>query len=199
LRRKIGRTRHRIVLPGGIHGPEKECNVILRWFRRVNWSRGFVLITLPFATGCSEADGDGASTAGASTATVAARGHGAAEVLADAPAKTADGVAVVSREQVLQLLDSDDGPVVIDVRSREEYRSGHLPAAINVPYDLIGERADDLRQFDERGIVLYCRTGRRAGIAARTLQEAGFENLMDLDGHMVEWVNAELPLEPAAD
>jgi rhodanese-related sulfurtransferase len=91
-------------------------------------------------------------------------------------------------------LESVEGPVVLDVRSPEEYVEGHIPGAVNVPYDQIGARLDSLDAYRDRGFVIYCRTGRRAGIAETVLIEAGFERVWDLEGHMVAWKEQDLPL-----
>ncbi len=97
-------------------------------------------------------------------------------------------------QDLLTRLESAEGPVVLDVRSPEEYADGHVPGAINVPYDQIGARLDSLDAYRDRGFVVYCRTGRRAGIAETVLIEAGFERVWDLEGHMVSWMEQDLPL-----
>jgi len=47
--------------------------------------------------------------------------------------------------------------------------------------------------------VVYCRTGRRAGVAENVLREAGFTRVFDLEGHMTEWNQAELPVVVPAE
>ncbi len=95
---------------------------------------------------------------------------------------------------LMAYLESDERPVVLDVRSPEEYAEGHVPGAVNVPYDQISARLDSLDAYRDRGFVVYCRTGRRAGIAETVLIEAGFERVWDLEGHMVAWREQDLPL-----
>ncbi len=95
---------------------------------------------------------------------------------------------------LMAYLESDERPVVLDVRSPEEYAEGHVPGAVNVPYDQISARLDSLQAYRDRGFVVYCRTGRRAGIAETVLIEAGFERVWDLEGHMVAWREQDLPL-----
>lgn len=67
--------------------------------------------------------------------------------------------------------------VVIDVRSAEEYQAGHLDGAINIPHDVIGERIAQVVPSRETPIRLYCRTGRRSGLAFETLKQLGYRNL----------------------
>ena len=95
---------------------------------------------------------------------------------------------------LMAYLEIAERPVVLDVRSPEEYAEGHVPGAVNVPYDQIGARLDFLDAYRDRGFVVYCRTGRRAGIAETVLIEAGFEHVWDLEGHMVAWMEQGLPL-----
>jgi rhodanese-related sulfurtransferase len=115
-----------------------------------------------------------------------------------APAAAAPGV--ISSADLVARLESDDVPVILDVRSPEEYSAGHIPGAINVPYDQISAHLDSLGAFRGREIVVYCRSGRRAGIAETALVEAGFSGVLDLDGHMQSWAKSEHPVVvPAGD
>ena len=67
----------------------------------------------------------------------------------------------------------------MDVRSPEEFAAGHVPGAINIPHDQIGQRAAELGPRDTE-ILLYCRSGRRSAIAADALRVLGYERLWDL-------------------
>jgi rhodanese-related sulfurtransferase len=71
------------------------------------------------------------------------------------------------------------GAKVVDVRTAEEFVSGHVPGAINIPYDEIARRLSEIGPPSTQ-VVLYCRTGRRSGIAVEALQKAGYEKLYDL-------------------
>lgn len=107
---------------------------------------------------------------------------------------------VMAPEDLVARLESGEEPVILDVRSPEEYSAGHIPGAINVPYDQIGAYLDSLEGFRGQEVVVYCRTGRRAGIAEAALAEAGFTQVFDLEGHMQTWQAADHPVAvPAAD
>jgi phage shock protein E len=71
------------------------------------------------------------------------------------------------------------GALVVDVRTPEEYAGGHLDGALNIPYDQIEARRAELGTALDRPVVLYCRTGRRAGIAKKTMEALGFTNVLN--------------------
>lgn len=87
--------------------------------------------------------------------------------------------------------------LLVDVRTPEEYASGHIPTAINIPVTEIGSRppTKDLSAL----IIVYCRSGSRSGMAQRTLQEMGYRNVINF-GSVYKW---EMPLvegdQPTAD
>ncbi|MHC4628525.1 MAG: rhodanese-like domain-containing protein [Planctomycetota bacterium] len=69
----------------------------------------------------------------------------------------------------------DENSTIIDVRTAKEYRAGHLENAINIPYTEIPAKIADHVKNREDEIVLYCRSGRRSGIAKKTLTDIGYE------------------------
>jgi phage shock protein E len=71
------------------------------------------------------------------------------------------------------------GARVVDVRTADEFASGHVPGAVNIPYDQLPGRAAEIGP-PSTPVVLYCRSGRRSGIAIDALQKAGFSKLYDL-------------------
>lgn len=71
--------------------------------------------------------------------------------------------------------------VWIDVRSPEEYADGHVAQAVNIPYTEIGARIAEVTEDKDAQIYLYCRSGRRSGIALDTLNEMGYVNAVNLD------------------
>jgi phage shock protein E len=75
--------------------------------------------------------------------------------------------------------------VWIDVRTADEYAEAHLPAAVNIPYQVIAEHIAEYADDKNTPIVVYCRSGRRAGKAKSTLEQLGYSqviNATDLDG-----------------
>jgi phage shock protein E len=73
-------------------------------------------------------------------------------------------------------------PLWIDVRTAEEYQQRHVSAAAHIPYEEITDRIGELTTDREQLIYLYCRSGRRSGIAMEALQKAGFSNVVNVGG-----------------
>ena len=83
------------------------------------------------------------------------------------------------------LLASEEDIVLLDVRTAEEFAGGHIPGALLLPYDEItASSAAKLVPSKKAKIIVYCRSGRRSAIAARTLQDLGYESVADLGGIM---------------
>jgi rhodanese-related sulfurtransferase len=101
---------------------------------------------------------------------------GVSFLLAGAPA-AAESTAVVDGPTAKALVAA--GAKVVDVRTPEEFASGHVPGAINIPYDQLPRRASEIGP-PSTSVVLYCRSGRRSGIAFQALQKAGFTKLHDM-------------------
>jgi len=91
----------------------------------------------------------------------------------------------------------DEAAFVLDVRSPEEYASGHVPGAVNIPYDQIASRIAEVPK--DQDVVLYCKSGRRAGIAAEVLAGQGYTRLQHLEGDIVAWVDKGRPIETPED
>jgi len=75
------------------------------------------------------------------------------------------------------------GAPLIDVRTEAEFPDGHLPGAVLIPYDEIASRLAELPADRSRTVVLYCRSGRRSGIAKKTLEDQGFTNVINAGGY----------------
>jgi len=73
-------------------------------------------------------------------------------------------------------------PLVIDVRTDGEYQQEHIRQAVNIPYDEIAARIDELAPDPDTAIVLYCRSGRRSGIAKQTLRQLGYQEVTNQGG-----------------
>lgn len=93
------------------------------------------------------------------------------------------------------LLLEERGALLLDVRSPEEYASGHVPGAVNVPYDELEVRLPDLGAATGDPVVVYCEKGPRASKALGVLRAAGYGSARTLAGHMARWRVSGLPVE----
>lgn len=91
-----------------------------------------------------------------------------------------------STELLQQLRTPNEMLLVLDVRSPQEFASGHVPGAKNIPVGALADRLEELRSRDNAEIVVYCESGRRAGRAAALLKDNGFLNVRHLKGDMAQ-------------
>lgn len=99
---------------------------------------------------------------------------------------------------------SRDGVVLIDVREPAEFEAGHVVDAVNIPRGVLefqidshlaaGDAADSVLQHRGRPVVVYCRSGGRAALAADTLQTLGFSDVRSIAGGIDAWRAAGLPI-----
>ncbi len=87
------------------------------------------------------------------------------------------------------------GPVLLDVRTPEEYRSSHVPGAVNIPHDQLAGRLGEVEAAPGAGVVVYCERGGRAARAVTLLRDAGFSLVRRLTGDMAAWRAAGRPVE----
>ena len=89
-------------------------------------------------------------------------------------------------------------PHILDVRSAKEYRHGHIPDAVHMPFWMLPLRAEALSVAREEPLVVYCGHGPRARMARAALERHGFRQVILLSGHMQVWNEQHLPLERGA-
>ena len=90
---------------------------------------------------------------------------------------------------------SEENNLLLDVRTKEEFNLGHIPNAINISHDLLLTNINLLSDHKKKNIYVYCRSGPRAGLVINELLNNGFNNIIDVEGDFLSWVNAKLPIE----
>ncbi|WP_394147878.1 rhodanese-like domain-containing protein [Shewanella atlantica] len=78
----------------------------------------------------------------------------------------------------------DAGALIVDVRTAEEFAAGHLPNAINIPFEIIVSAFKERKIAKDKSVVLYCRSGRRSGIAFDALVAQGYSNSYNGGGYV---------------
>ena len=92
----------------------------------------------------------------------------------------------ITAGEAKQIMDSEDGYIILDARTQEEYDQGHIPGAIVISHEEIMEKAADVLTDKEQLILVYCRSGRRSKIAAEALVELGYTNIKEFGG-IIDW------------
>lgn len=113
--------------------------------------------------------------------------------LASAPLWAAGNI---SPETLANQIEAGNAPLIIDVRTEEEYLAGHVPGARLIPHDQIGEYMDTLASHKGEPIVVYCRSGNRTQQAIKKLEKAGFDQVIALEGSFQAWKEAGNKVEP---
>ena len=94
----------------------------------------------------------------------------------------AEGYRQIDQEAAKQMMEADDGHVVVDVRRADEYDAGHIPGAILIPNESIGcDSPEALPDYDQV-ILVYCRSGNRSKQAAQKLAGMGYANVYEFGG-----------------
>jgi len=104
----------------------------------------------------------------------------------------------ISQQQLLENHKAGAPQLILDVRSAEEFAEGHVPNAINISHEEVPAKLLQIKTMSNNQqipIIVYCRSGHRAGLALNTLHENGFTNIIHLEGDMNGWQQDKLPVE----
>ena len=88
----------------------------------------------------------------------------------------------ITMSDAVSLMEQESGYIILDVRTPEEFSAGHIPGAINVPNETIGDA--DIPQLPDREqlILVYCRSGNRSKQASEKLAALGYTNIVEFGG-----------------
>ena len=92
----------------------------------------------------------------------------------------------ITAEEAKQIMDSEEGYIILDVRTQDEYDQGHIPGAIVISHEEIKDKAEQVLTDKDQLILVYCRSGRRSKIAAEALVELGYTNIKEFGG-ILDW------------
>lgn len=103
------------------------------------------------------------------------------------------GSSSIRPQQAVMLINRKDG-VVVDVREKKEYESGHIVDSLNIPLAKLKQRLKELKKHKDKPIIVVCKLGQHSGEAAKQLMEAGFSEVYKLSGGITEWKAQSMPL-----
>ena len=88
----------------------------------------------------------------------------------------------ISMDEAVAMMEAETDYIILDVRTPEEFAEKHIPNAINVPNETIGEDAVPELPKEDQLILVYCRSGNRSKQAAKKLAEIGYTNVYEFGG-----------------
>jgi rhodanese-related sulfurtransferase len=104
------------------------------------------------------------------------------------------GIKTLPVSRAVQLMNHESA-VVVDVREPDEFRTGHIPNAINIPLGSLKDRVKDIEKYKSKPVLLSCRTSQRSARAATLLRKQGFTAAHILAGGITAWQSENLPIK----
>ncbi|MFI4890213.1 MAG: rhodanese-like domain-containing protein [Steroidobacterales bacterium] len=104
----------------------------------------------------------------------------------------AQSFAALSPMQAVQLM--NQGALIIDVRGKDAYDSGHIGEARNIPAATLETQAGTLDKWRDRNVIIYCDNGPAAAAAAGNLAKLGFTKAVSLNGGLNRWIKDNMPV-----
>ena len=107
-------------------------------------------------------------------------------LLSSCGARSGSGYRHISMPEAVKMMKDEKNYIILDVRRPEEYAEGHIPGAINVPNEEIGEK--DIPELPDKSqlILVYCRSGKRSKQAAEKLVKLGYTGIVEFGG-ILDW------------
>jgi len=88
-----------------------------------------------------------------------------------------------------------EGALLLDVRTPGEYANTHIPGAELIPLQELEARIDEIVDYKDQPVLVYCRSGNRSRSAAQILKNQGFKEIYNLNRGIGEWISMGLPVE----
>ena len=92
------------------------------------------------------------------------------------------GAERITAQEAKARMEANPKAIVLDVRTEEEYRGGHIKGAVLLPLDRIEDEAETVLPDKEAEILIYCRSGRRSAEAGEVMSALGYKNIADFGG-----------------
>ena len=98
--------------------------------------------------------------------------------------------------EIIQKEKSDTNFVILDVRTEQEFRQGHIQGAVNLNFYDPNFKAQLAKLDTNKTYLVYCRSGHRSGLAVEIMKKLHFKHLYNLQGGMIQWRAQKLPVVP---
>lgn len=103
------------------------------------------------------------------------------------------GVKNIKPQDAVRIMNNDN-TLVLDVRLEKEYKEGHILGAVHIPLGALASRINELDQYKDSTVIIYCHTGMRSKQAGSILKKHGFKDMYSIDGGIGAWTAANLPV-----
>ena len=100
--------------------------------------------------------------------------------------KMENKVRYVSMDEIVDIMNDNENYIILDVRTEEEYKEGHIPNAICIPNETIDEKIVKQLPNKDQLVLIYCRSGNRSKQATKKLENLGYTNLIEFGG-IIDW------------
>jgi rhodanese-related sulfurtransferase len=94
----------------------------------------------------------------------------------------------------IRLINNHDDALIIDIRPAADYKKGHIKGAKNVQLSDFASSIQSFADYKDKPVLIYCNSGNTTKRAARLLKKAGYQNINDLEGGILAWKEANMPL-----
>ncbi|MBQ1280655.1 MAG: rhodanese-like domain-containing protein [Oscillospiraceae bacterium] len=92
----------------------------------------------------------------------------------------------ISMEEAIKIMETEEGYILLDVRTEAEFAEAHIPGAICIPNESIGSETPGELPDKEQTILVYCRSGNRSKQASQKLANLGYSNILEFGG-IIDW------------
>lgn len=93
----------------------------------------------------------------------------------------------IDNEKLDEMMNSDKDVLLLDVREIEEFEERNIPKAINIPLNKLLFNLDDIEDYKDKDVIVYCRSGHRSITACNLLTMEGFNKLYNLEKGIIEY------------
>ena len=146
--------------------------------RKATWLGALLLMALALFTACATPAADPQTGNAAETQ--------AAQTTATETTEKAEEFQVITAQKAKQIMDNEQGAIIVDVREPDEYSAGHIPGAKLLPLGNLNKlAATELPDLDAT-ILVYCRSGARSNMGAQVLASLGYTHVLDFGG-IINW------------
>lgn len=101
---------------------------------------------------------------------------------------------LVSPASAIRIINNSDDALIIDIRAVADFKKGHIKGAKNVQLSDFASSIDAYSDYKNKPVLVYCNSGNTTKRAVKLLKNAGFEKINDLDGGIIAWKDANMPL-----